>query len=236
VKGLLNRLLQFIQRAQKDPEYKHCLDTIFDLADKWVNKSLDTVDQVSNKLHETSLDGTVSDPTGRLSIALRHLNTLFERLAGGKSTQQMVDHFRKAGEDIRCNSEAREIFSETIRFARKSLQDTNFVQSEEFDRQKSDISQRWRSIVNAETPESRQLKSDIENLRDEVEEFQAALARDPSSKRLRVAFDKFGRDVAKVPTKDTVVAEANIPWIWKDILNVYLPLALEYVKDIPIPR
>jgi hypothetical protein len=200
-----------------------------------VNRSLDTVDQVSNKLHESSLDGTVSDPTGRLSIALRHLNTLIERLAGGKSTQQMVDYFQ-AGEDIRRNSEAREIFSETIRFTRKSLEDTDFVQSEVFDRQKSDISQRWHSIVNAETPESRQLKADIENLRDEAEELQAALARDPSSKRLRVAFEKFGKDVAKVTTEDTVVAEANIPWIWKDILNVYLPLALEYVKDIPIPR
>ncbi|PVG01903.1 hypothetical protein CPB86DRAFT_780775 [Serendipita vermifera] len=233
---VLDAFDRMIVHASNDPEYQKSLDTIANLLEKWMNKSLDTADQVPNKLDESPLDGKVSDPNKHLSTALSQLNTFVERLAGGKSTKDIVDSVRKIGDDIRNHSEARQISSDTIQFTRRSLADSEFVQSQDFDTQKSQISQRWRSVMNADAPESRQLKSDVEKLGGVVEEFQTALGNEQRVQRLRSAFDKFGKDVAKVAAEGTAVAMTDIPWIWKDILNVYLPLALEYIKSIPIPR
>ena len=54
--------------------------------------------------------------------------------------------------------------------------------------------------------------------------------------KLRVAIEKFGKDMASAAVEGTVISQTSLPWIWKDLLNVYLPLSLDYVKGIPIPR
>ncbi|PVG01902.1 hypothetical protein CPB86DRAFT_24838 [Serendipita vermifera] len=233
---VLDAFDRMILRALNDPEYNHSLETILDLMDKWVDKSFDAADRIPNELDKSSLDRVISDPNGQLSTALHQLNTFLERLSGGKSTQSIVDYIRRVGKDIRYHTEARQVLPEALQFVHQSLSDAEFVRSDEFDNQKLAISRKWRSMVNADAPESRLLKSDIEKFRDVVDDFQTTLVNEPCLKRLRIAFDKFGKGVAEIISEGTTVAHAEMPWVWKDIITVYLPLALDYIKNIPIPR
>jgi len=223
-----------LRRAQGDPEYNSALSTIFDVLGKWVTKPLDLADSAPDKISKE--DNIVEDPSGRLPEAFRQLNTVLERLAGGKSTQNLHDTVRIVRDDIRDNSELRQLVSDANTFVHRGLEDSQFAESEQFDSQKDDLMNRWRTILNAETPESKKLKTDMEALQRELEAFQEAIQNDAALNRLKVAMEKFGKDLAKAAADGAVMSQTSIPWIWKDILNVYLPLALEYVKGIPIPR
>lgn len=70
----------------------------------------------------------------------------------------------------------------------------------------------------------------------ELEEFQVALKQDEDLRRLAAAYQQFAKDMAKATAEGAKISQTTLPWIWMDVLNVYLPLALEYVKGIPIPR
>jgi molecular chaperone GrpE (heat shock protein) len=130
----------------------------------------------------------------------------------------------------------RQLFTDTNAFFRKALQDNEFVQSDTFDEQKDDFMRRWRAILDAETPESRKLKEDTQQLQRELEDFQVALKEDKNLRRLAAAYEQFGKDTAKATAEAAKISQTAIPWMWTDVLNVYLPLVLEYVKGIPIPR
>lgn len=80
------------------------------------------------------------------------------------------------------------------------------------------------------------MKEDNQKLQKEIEEFQTALKQDKDLRRLAAAYQQFGKDTAKAAAEGAKISQTNIPWMWQDVLNVYLPLALEYVKQIPIPR
>jgi hypothetical protein len=228
--------LQVLRRTQNDPEYNGALSTIFDVLGKWMTKPLDLADSAPDKANEISKDNIIDDPNGQLTEALRQLNTVLERLAGGKSTQNLRDAFRTVRDDIRGNSEVRKLVSDANAFVHRGLEDSQFAQSDEFDTQKEDLMNRWRALLNAETPESQKLKADTQALQTELDAFQQATQNDAALNRLRVSMEKFGKDLAKAAADGAVLSQTSIPWIWKDMLNVYLPLALDYVKGIPIPR
>lgn len=201
-----------------------------------MTRPLDIAGSALDEAKEIPKDTVVEDPNGRLTEALHQLNVLLERAAGGRSTEKLYQAFRVVRDDIRRSSEIQQLASNANAFLQRGLQDSTFADSEEFDSQKEELMQRWRAILNAETPESQKFKTDVQGLNTELEALQDALRNDVALNRLRLAIEKFSKDMASAAVEGTVITQTSLPWIWKDLLNVYLPLVLDYVKGIPIPR
>lgn len=190
------------------------------------------MDQAEAHVEVSSTDVLVADPTGRVTIALSHLTTLVERLANGKSTSDLLSAFQAVSEDARSDPELRRCISDVSYFVRKSLEDKHFTESDDFYRERDDLTRRYQTLVNPETPQGGHLKTNVSKLTDEIEAFLVAFSQDPSSKRLKVAFEALEKHIADASAGNKGIAS----WIWKDTINVYLPRLFEYAKDIPIPR
>lgn len=236
---ILDAFDKTLQQFQSDPEYSEAIDTLFDLADKWVNKSLDMVDQATEAAQKSSVESNVNDQNGQFSQAMRHFNTFIERLAGGKSTETLQEAVKRLGRDLKSNQEGRDLLSEAIAFARRSLHDSEFVDSEEFDKQKDSLVKRWRSMVHAQTAESKRLSTDLQAVQDELDVLTTGMKEDKALNNLKNAHERLAKDLAKAAADAGMAGQVGVgmvPWLLKDLLNVYLPLLIDYVKQIPIPR
>jgi hypothetical protein len=111
------------------------VSNIFSLLRKWYKKAIDSADN-------TSLDAFVNDPTGRLPKAVRQMRTFVERLAGGKSFDDILKAYYACVEDIREDKEIRAFIDEYLDFVQKNLDDQKYLYSDE-SRKRSEEAVDW---------------------------------------------------------------------------------------------
>ncbi|EMD36643.1 hypothetical protein CERSUDRAFT_136886 [Gelatoporia subvermispora B] len=226
-------------RAQEDEEYHQSVRTIFDLAQKWVDKSLDVTGDVNQA---TSLDAFIDDPTPEqhLITGIRCFRTYLERLAGGKSLDQVFGRLRVCGVDIQNDPALRGWFDKLFAHLRKSLDERGYVRSEEAQQTRENIRKEWKDLLDADSDTGRKWKEDIGAFKEELDVFQKAIDRDEDLRRVRRAYEKLGDDLEESILVAGSAGFQNVmekaPWFWQDVFNVYLPKTLGMLKDIPIPR
>ncbi|EED79642.1 predicted protein [Postia placenta Mad-698-R] len=226
-------------RAQDDEQYHSAINTIFDLAHKWVHRSLDTVGDINRA---TSLDDFIDDPTPEkhLITAIRGLRTVLERLAGGKSLDDVFGALRVCGVDIQQDEELRQWSDDFLAHLRKSVDERGYVRSEEAKQKSKELREQWKKIVDSDTEQGRKWKKDIGKLKEEYATFQRAMDRDEELRNVRRAHTKLGGDLEETllvaGSSGLQATMDKAPWFWQDLFNVYLPKAVGAFKDIPIPR
>ncbi|OCH86793.1 hypothetical protein OBBRIDRAFT_204740 [Obba rivulosa] len=226
-------------RAQDDPEYHSAVTTIFDLAEKWVDRSLDATGNINQA---TSLDAFIEDPTSEqhLITGIRCFRTYLERLAGGMSLDEVFARLRVCGVDIQNDKELRGWFDKLFAHLRKSLDERGYVRSEEAQKTRESLRREWQELLDADSDKGHKWKEDVAEFKKELDEFQKAIDRDEDLRRVRKAYEKLGDDL-----EDSILVAGSVgiqslmekaPWFWQDVFNVYLPKLLGTLKDIPIPR
>jgi hypothetical protein len=102
------------------------------------------------------------------------------------------------------------------------------------------LSERWKKLLNQDSDVGRKWKEDVRALRDELRDFQQAIARDADLQRVRKAHATFGKDMAQSVGIGGQIgmqfALDQASWFWQDVFNVYAPRLLRVIKDVPIPR
>ncbi|PCH36984.1 hypothetical protein WOLCODRAFT_20866 [Wolfiporia cocos MD-104 SS10] len=226
-------------RAQDDADYHKAIDTLFDLVHKWVHRSLDSAGDVN---YATSLDAFVNDPTPEkhLITGLRGLRTVLERLAGGKSLDDVFGSLRVCGADIQQDDDLRGWFDSFLAHLRKCVDERGYVHSEEAKEKGDSLRKEWKELLDADSEKGQKWKTDVAKLKEEAREFQRAIDRDEDLRRVRRTHAKLGDDL-----EDSLLAAGSAglqatmdkaPWFWQDLFNVYLPKLAGMLKNVPISR
>ncbi|TFY53591.1 hypothetical protein EVJ58_g9367, partial [Rhodofomes roseus] len=226
-------------RAQDDEQYHSAVSTLFDVAHKWVHRSLDSAGDVNK---DTSLEAFINDPTPEhhLIHAIRGLRTALERLAGGKSLDDLFAALRMCGADVQQDDAIRAWCNAALDHARRCLDEAGYVRSEEASQKSEQLRREWRELLDKDSDKGRKWKEDVGKLSAEATEFERAIERDEALRKVRAAHRKLGDDLEQ----SVVVAGGaglqaimeKAPWFWQDLFNFYLPKAVGMLKDIPIPR
>ncbi|TFK87277.1 hypothetical protein K466DRAFT_117691 [Polyporus arcularius HHB13444] len=226
-------------RAQSDEAYHNSISTIFNIVQKWIHRSLDAAGDVNQA---TSLDAFIDDPTPdkHLITAIRGLRQFVERLAGGKSLDDVFAALRVCGVDIQQDKDVRKWFDEFIAHCRKSLDERGYVRSDEAQKKRNKLRDEWKELLDKDSDKGRKWKEDVAKLKQEATEFQQAVDQDEDLRQIRRTRAKLGEDIENtLLTAASAGAQSlmeRAPWFWQDIFNVYLPKIVSAVKDIPIPR
>lgn len=226
------------ERAQKDPEYNDAISTVFDLVQKWLDKTLDTAADVNAG---TGLDTFIDDPTEEkhLHQALRGARTLAERLSGGKSLDDLFAAIRAVAADIRSDPDTKAWFDDFFTHTRKTLREPGYIRSDEATAKGKELRERWQQLLDADSDVGHKWKKDVDTLQTQAREFQERAENELGLNRLRDAQARFGNDLAGAVGSGAqagLQALAESGWVFQDILNVYFPRVLGQLKGIPIPR
>lgn len=236
---MLTELGQICDRAQADDDYHKSINTIFDIFQKWIHRSLDAAGDVNQA---TSLDAFIDDPTDEqhLITAIRGFREFVERLAGGKSLDGFFASLRVCGVDIQQDPDVRAWFDDFIAHLRKSLDERGYARSDEAQKKSKQLRKEWKQLLDKDSDKGRKWKDDVESLKREASAFQNAIDQDEDLRRVRRARAKLGEDIENsllVATSTGVqTLMERAPWFWQDVFNVYLPKAVAAIKDVPIPR
>lgn len=185
-------------------------------------------------MDRTSIDEIIHDPSGHVPAALKSVNTLLERLAGGKSTTPLKEKLRLVLIDIRDDPELRRYFDDVHDFSRRTLQEPNYARSEEHEQRRQQLRDHWQQLVNGEN--RRKWHDDVEQLRREANDFFGRIKNDNDVRRLQEASVIFGNDFAEVVSDIGAAAMGNANWLWQDMVDVILPAVINHLKELPIPR
>ncbi|KAF7981273.1 hypothetical protein HWV62_34169 [Athelia sp. TMB] len=225
-------------RSQNDNDYHHAMITIFDTFSKWINKSVDTAASVN----QTPLESFIDDPTPEQHVpnAIRGIRTFIERLAGGKSLDDVLGKLRECAADVRADPDLKAWFNDLFAHIRKSLDEAGYARSDEAGQRYNELRQRWKALSSNESDEGRKWKHDVDALKSEIRAFEAALANDQDLNRVKKAHAKLGEQLGDGAEKTGKVglqlAMDQAAWVWQDLFNVYAPRVMGMLHDIPIPR
>ncbi|KAF9220450.1 hypothetical protein BS17DRAFT_804037 [Gyrodon lividus] len=236
---LIDAYYKICDRAQSDEEYKRALSTLFDTASKWMNRTLDTAADVDQA---TSLDTFIDDPTEEKHLyhALSNLRTLFERLAGGKSLDDIFTKARICAADVKQDEDLKAWFNDFFTHVRMSLETRGYARTEGADEKHRQLGRRWKELLDEDNDTARKWKKDVHGLRRELHEVQHVIARDADLQRVRHAHARLTEGLEK-----SVVTGGQLglqfvydqaSWFWQDVFNVYAQRFLNVAKNIPIPR
>ena len=228
-----------VKRAREDPEYRRSLDTLFDLAQKWLKATGDVAEEAAQS---TSLESFVKDPTPEKHLiqAIRYVNKLVQNIAGGKTLDDLHSALRMCVIDIRNDTGLRQWVEDYIAYAKRGLENAGDNDMEEIRDTRKALRRRWNELTDTDSDNSRKWTEDFEALRKEVREFQERMEQDKDLQAVRQAHAQLGRDI-----EDTLVdvaavglqaAVSGTSWFWADLFNVYLPRFISTIKSIPIPR
>ena len=215
------------------------MSTLFNIASKWLNRTLDTA---ANADESTSLSTFIDDPSKEKHVhhALANIRTLFERLAGGKSLDDICDKLRACALDIKQDKDLKAWFDDFITHLHSGLETPAYARSEEAQAKRDELERRWKELLDNNSDVAKKWKTDLESFRRELREFHQAIADDADLRRAREAHARFVRD-----TEKSVVAGGRLglqfvkeqaSWFWQDLFNVYTQRILGVLKHIPIPR
>lgn len=214
------------------------MSTLFNIASKWLNRTLDT----AAADEATSLETFIDDPTEEKHVyhALTNIRTLCERLAGGRSLDDLCTKLRACALDIKQDNDLKAWFDDFITHVHRGLGTPGYARSQEAHARRDELERRWKEFIDNNSDVAKKWKQDIEAFRRELREFQQAITNDTDLRRAREARTRFAQDM-----KETVVAGGRLglqfameqaSWFWQDLFNVYTQRILSMLKSIPIPR
>ncbi len=220
--------------AQNDKGYHDSITTMIDIAEKWMNRTEDAVTS-------SDIDSFIDDPTPEQHVtkAFQALKTLVERLAGGRSLDDLYTTGRQCAMHVQQDENLQAWFRDFFRVVRRTLDEAGYVRSDECKRTRKELRVQWKRFFEDDAD----WKREWDAFKAELTAFENALDADKDLRRLRDAHLQLGQAVEKglmeggqAATTGLQAAMDQASWFWRDIFQVYMPKFLSFMKDVPIPR
>jgi hypothetical protein len=102
--------------------------TFFDTISTWLNKTVDTAAEV----HQSTTLESTNDPTPEQHVpkAIRHIRTFIERLAGGKSLDDLLSKVSTCAVDVKADKDLKSWFDDFFAHVRRSLNQAGYARSD----------------------------------------------------------------------------------------------------------
>lgn len=210
---------------------------------------MDTAQDINKS---TSLESFIDDPTPAQHVpnALRGFGTILERVAGGKSLDDLYSKIRACVVDVRQDPDLQKWARQFFDHLKKSLDEPGYARSDEAKEKRKVLSKDWKKFQDDSNPAGKKWADDWEAFKLEWEQFTVRIEEDKDLQRLRAAHEKLGGDLqnglvevgkeagragAQVQSGMQAALE-QASWFAQDMFKVYAPRMLEMLKDVPIPR
>ncbi|KAF4622165.1 hypothetical protein D9613_009116 [Agrocybe pediades] len=203
-------------RAQKDPEYRQALDSLFELFQARIDALASTATKVdpTNNSKDISLSAFIVDSSGsqndHLTKALDMIKTLVERLSGDNSIDGLLDALRrgvgallKEAEDDKSGQqhnaeqgkgELKAWFDDALTYARQLLGEPGYSRSEKGQKQRKALRKRWISLYEGEN--NSEWRRAVDDIQYELGKLLDGFEQDKDLNRLKLAHIRFGQDLA----------------------------------------
>ncbi|KAJ3110401.1 hypothetical protein HDU96_006644 [Phlyctochytrium bullatum] len=166
-----------------------------------------------------------------LDVAMRELQMLLSRFANNRPVEPLIAAFQSLQASLGEREEMRMLWSDAFDVLRRSVSESRFVHSKDFQSRARTLAHRIRSHVVEEGFDA--YEEDLRTIVREADGFLQGLASDPLSKRL-------GEDTLRLRNALFIDSNTGRPTfktaLVMDITHVILPMLWEDVKFIPIPR
>ncbi|WVN90208.1 uncharacterized protein L203_105444 [Cryptococcus depauperatus CBS 7841] len=213
------RLKKVVVECQGHKDYQEAITWLLDTLENYQGHAR----HVSSKGLE-SANAVSSHPA--VGSATDQFRTLLERFANGRSLDGVLDALDQIYTDSKNDSELREWFSNFNDYIHKVLLEPGYILDEDSDREAIALRDSGKRFF------TDKYKAHQEQLFDELQLWFTAFGKDPLNARL-------GDDIKRF-TKDLLFnSEGNLafkPKLWNDVRQVLLPVLLENVTYVPIPR
>jgi len=224
----VDRLLQVVQRIQKDPAYKKAFEQLYGLARKYYKKTGEAIEATAESV---DVDGDVYGNEHSQKV-VESFKQLLENLANGRSVDPLLETAKKVFDDIKNDDRLTEYFEDLEKFVRKVLEDPDYAMSKQPKEEAGKLQERGQALLK----ENADWKKDSDALLKELEGFANDIKDDKESKDLAEAFKKLGQDTAKTAKVGASMFRGQAGAFYRDIFNVVVPRALALLQEIPIPR
>jgi Family of unknown function (DUF5923) len=197
--------------------------TVFDTISKWLNKTVDTAAQVKQ---DTTLESFINDPTPEQHVlkAIRLMRTFIERLAGGKSLDDLFSKVGTCVVDVRADKDLKNWFNDFFTHVRRSLNQAGYPRSNEASQAYNDLRRRWEVLQSPDYDVGKKWKKDITALQLEIRAFEEGLKKDKDLSRVKNVHAKLGEQVQDHAAKSGSIgiqfAMDQAAWFWQDLFNV----------------
>ncbi|ODN78898.1 hypothetical protein L202_04426 [Cryptococcus amylolentus CBS 6039] len=213
------RLKKVVVECQGHKDYQEAMGWLLDTLENYHGHAKHVGTKGVGSAQAVSGDPGITD-------AVTQFRVLLERFANGQSIEPILNALDQVYTDIQNDSELRSWFSTFNEYIHKVLLEPGYILDEDSDREAVALRDSGKRFF------TDKYKSHQELLFDEVQVWATAFGKDPLNVRL-------GDDVKRF-TKDLLFnSEGNLtfkPKLWNDVRTILLPLLLEQVTYVPIPR
>ncbi|KIY66782.1 hypothetical protein CYLTODRAFT_444462 [Cylindrobasidium torrendii FP15055 ss-10] len=215
------RAKKVLIECQRHPDYQESITWLLDFAEEYVRHGQNIAEG-----HAAGVGEVSKDPA--LDRTLGDLRTIVERSPGGKTLELIKDPLDALVDDARRDPELRRWFAEGRDWLRDVLLKTGYV----LEPASGNAFDRWVDNGKAYYGEEGKYREHFNRLFDGAGTFVKGIGEDPGNRR-------FGSDWAKL-TRDLLFAsDGQLVFkkdLWTDIRKVVVPMLIEKVGYVPIPR
>ncbi|EPQ28928.1 uncharacterized protein PFL1_03728 [Pseudozyma flocculosa PF-1] len=255
----IERIREVVGQVQEDPDFKRALNGIYSIGNKWI----DIVQDVAEKAKEQT-DVDIDTPEAEANANFRESVELLQNILeefSGRSLKPVKEAFGKFSDHVKAvydkeaskeTKELREFIDDVKAFIDRSLNQDGYIQSNRANREASDLYDRAQTMLKASgkdaNKELNKLKSDFDEVLDEISNFAEGFEEDPELRELGQRVEKLADDVNFLKLREsfgkggsgiggfvnTIRTDAGI--LVRDTVEVIIPRMIQQIQEIPFPR
>lgn len=216
---LLNRIKKILLEAHSSQEYQSALDDMMHIirqigeqGEKFGGQ-LRQAHQSTQEAHGDNIDNVIHSS-----------KRLVEKFANGNSLDPLINAVRDFGSHVREDNEMRDYLEQLREFIHKSIRDTSFIQSEQYDQQASELLDRGQYEM------KERYRDDSERVLDEAKSFSQGFQEDELNQEL-------ASDLQQL-TSSLFLDEDGKPTfkyeLFKDFASM-IPVIAAQIEYLPLP-
>jgi len=214
---LIRRLFKVVTTVQRHEQYQQAVEDVLDIIATWGERASTYKEDISSKK-----DVVEEDPDWVAARA--HLKRLAQALAA-KSLDPLEQAFSDLMKDVREDADLRQYFVEINQYIKSLLKEPGYIEKQESVDRGRELMKRGQFL-------NERHQNNIQRVIDELVNYTGALASDPLMHEL-------GERVSRVFSLLLLDRHGRIefkPHIIMDFRTTFIPLILNHIKAIPIPR
>ncbi|KAI9497518.1 hypothetical protein BDB00DRAFT_784840 [Zychaea mexicana] len=223
VNEIVDRLKTVLAEVQSNPDYQDSIGTIFNLFETWGHRVGGVAQSSAGMMSQTAQEYGADH---NLSAAQDEIKAIIEDWAQGRSLDPLIHGVDILIKDVKSDPDLRQCYDQSTQYLRRLLQEPNYVNNDQSTEDGKYLINRMREL----TRDRHRDHTDF--LINEAKAYMSSLEDDPMARELEMRFKQIHNDLWLDENGNT----AFKPQLLTDMRLTLLPVALEFVKFLPIPR
>lgn len=216
---LLNRIKNILLEAHSSQEYQTAIDDLMSITSQ-IGEQGGSFGQQLKQTHEA----TQQEHGDKIDDVTQSSKRLVEKFANNNSLDPLINSIREFGTHVKNDTEMRDYLKQVREFVHKSIRDTNYIQSEEYNQKASELFDKGQYEF------KERYRDDTHHVLDQAQNFGRGFKDDPLNQEL-------ANDLQNL-TKSLFLDEDGKPTfkyeLFKDFASM-VPVIAAQIEYLPLP-